>query len=445
MDLVYLNAFGKSYPIPKDKLNLSGLFGQENNFELNLDRDSKLDFEIIYNYLLTGKLPEVDFKTLISVAILSDYFNIPTLSDEIYKRMVSQLTVENIVHIPENILEEVLLYNNYDSTMNFCQANIEVGKICDDPIFWQRKAQRDFGITSNKFRDTNLSADQRYLQLLTKMGGVAIGSEKYINWQEFAFRAAKEKNRHLILYTLKNGKLTPDNALWTVAVGGWKDLVDIYLSLKPNYLEAAGGAAYGGNIELFDYIRSLVSPFVEWQWNNSAQNALSGGHQYMIDHIYNLAGCEDYPWNWTALLASAARSGNIDLFNHVFSLFPGYVLDWSIIAEYAASSGNKDLFDYVLSLGYQDDPEYEWDWLHIASAAVSKGHGDLFDYIISKDDDWDWNYLAMIAVRNNNGDLLHHIILLAPNYEWNWNVLTPLANDREYQEIVDYIKLKSSK
>jgi hypothetical protein len=315
-------------------------------------------------------------------------------------------------YTPE-VLWNILLRSDYDTILDYCRTSLH-SNICSSNAFWLQKAQRDFNIPSNIFNQTTLSPSQRYLQILTQNGKVAIGSEKYIPWQEFALRASRQRSENLFIYATENGKLDMESRLWAAAAGGWKNLVNVFLKVNHNYLDALGGAAYGGNRELFDYIMSLPTIFYEWRWNLIAENALRGGNKDIFDYVYTLAGKDSYDWNWNGLAVSAALSGDKDLFDHIFLLFPDYEFDWNIIAEYAASSGNRQLFDHVLFLGTQEEPDIEWDWFHILSASISRGHEELSIYIISKipKDELDWDYLNMIADRHNKKDLLDRLQLL---------------------------------
>lgn len=83
------------------------------------------------------------------------------------------------------LLRYVLLQANYNTVLEYCRSYFQAQSVCKDNVFWIQKAQKDFGISPDEFRDTASSPVLRYVEFLTQNGGVAIGSENFIPLYEF--------------------------------------------------------------------------------------------------------------------------------------------------------------------------------------------------------------------------------------------------------------------
>jgi len=87
-------------------------------------------------------------------------------------------------------------------------------------------------VPRNIFINTNLTPALRYLQLLTRKGGVAFGSEKFIFWNEFMRRAIRQNRPDLIQYAINLGFNNWNVPLEEYAIQGNKELVDYFLQLS---------------------------------------------------------------------------------------------------------------------------------------------------------------------------------------------------------------------
>lgn len=256
--------------------------------------------------------------------------------------------VSQVLNVPD-ILRHILLQADYNTIINYCRSYVQAQNMCRDEIFWIQKAQQDFNILPNEFRETTLSPAMRYLQLLTKNGGLEIGSEQFIKEDEFMKRAIHQNRSDLIRYILDLGFNHWDVPLEEYAILGNRQQVGYYLQLYKDYNVAAYGALKGDHGELFDYIKSLAP--------------------------------QNYNWNWNSLLSGALRSENIALFDYIGkSLPPNYRFIHQEFADDALSLGNKQMFDFIRSLA---PPDYPWIWNELGQIAAKTGNQQLFDYIHS--------------------------------------------------------------
>ena len=348
--------------------------------------------------------------------------------------------ISTVLNTPE-LLWYMLLKAEYEDVIEYCRSYVQAEQICRQNAFWIQKAQKDFGIPSNEFINTTLSSSQRYLQLLTEEGGIAIGSEKYLGLVDFAARAIQQNRDDLYQYALDLGFNHWRTALKEYAAKGNKQLVDYYLTLTPNYQIAAQGALKGGHLELFNYIISLAPIDYQWDYMWLAFNALTGGYVDLFDYVRSLAPL-NYNWSWNFLAGAVA--GNKELFNYVISLVPNYPWDWQHLISRTLYNENKEMFDYIKSLV----PNYQWNWNLLAGAAPNLA---FFNYIISLaplNYGWNYNQLLETAIDysvskwNKSKKMLDYIRSLAPEgYQWNWNLLVTHAIKTMEKDIISYVIL----
>jgi hypothetical protein len=85
------------------------------------------------------------------------------------------MTFPSITVVLDNplLLRNILVQADYETVLGYCCSYQQAQEICGDNVFfWEQKAQRDFNVFIDAFRNTRLSSAQRYLELLTKSGGV---------------------------------------------------------------------------------------------------------------------------------------------------------------------------------------------------------------------------------------------------------------------------------
>lgn len=166
------------------------------------------------------------------------------------------------IFIISELRRNTLLQADYDTILNSCRTSKEFQSICNDKSFWEEKALKDFGTSLEEFNNTNLTPAQRYLQLLTEEGGVALGSEQFLSftfslnkiYKEMAKRAVMDHKDYIVQDLINRGYKDWDWLLYnyairndTAAVGQFSKLAD------PNkiYQLIARGALEGEHIDLF--------------------------------------------------------------------------------------------------------------------------------------------------------------------------------------------------
>jgi hypothetical protein len=103
-------------------------------------------------------------------------------------------------------LYNTLLRLDYEDVLKSCQVNPESNAICMDPVFWEDKAQQDFGVSLRQIRSsTPLMAREKYLAILSQEGGITRGSEKFLDCRECVRRSIAEGKPELTNYFVEQG------------------------------------------------------------------------------------------------------------------------------------------------------------------------------------------------------------------------------------------------
>lgn len=342
--------------------------------------------------------------------------------------MQPPLFQEKIVTNP-NLLFEVLLPLDYDSIINYCRTYTQAQEICRSGLFWRLKAQRDLGISPNKFNQTKLSPAQRYLQLLSRKGGLAHDSYKYITLDEYVRRAIQQNRPDLVKYAIQNldyenfRVLTEEYA----AKGDLKNLQPLLLLGDGNYVrDALRGAVKGNQRALFDQLRGQESNI---DWNTLALAAVNANNRSMFDYILSIAQMDDNDWNWSNFVQAALAHGYLDFYDYLRGLVPDdFTINAMNLAIGAAAFGNIEILNNILRLTSAD---YQWNWSEIAESALENRHSELFKYILkiapSEYEEWEWNLLATTAISTDQAELLN----VLPEDSWNWEVVLSIMAEND--------------
>lgn len=340
-------------------------------------------------------------------------------------------------------LYNILLQLEYDDVIDYCEKNKDAQRLCQDTRFWKDKALKDFGITSEVFdRFTpivdshSLAAQKRYLQLLTKHGGIMKGSERYLFPTEFVTRAIRAGKDDLVQYALANlpGNHTLD-MIREYARRGDQVTVDYLLDLdpkhEPNHHDAAEGALKGGHLELFNHIRSRTPKVKSWINPYFLPATAESGNIKLFDTIKMLDTHKYTDAELIEMSSIALQHGHIDLFNHIRSLIVSNKYDWNIPAIESLNSKRPEQFKYIMKIA---PPNFEWNWDDILQAAVASKYPNMIDDVISlnrlyfKANPPDWQKLAEIALTNTDLEMFESIKDKVPeNYKWDYQNLLESA------------------
>ena len=184
-----------------------------------------------------------------------------------------------------NLTEYILASSDFKTILNYCKSHQEARHICQSETFWSRRAQEKFGTTVDKFRQTELSPIQRYVELGTEAGGVTEGSERFIGHNEFAERALIHGDQELFDYILS---VVPGEYKWDI-------LIEI-----PNSIN---------DVKLFDHVLSVAPENLDW--NYLAASAIYKNDKETFTKI-RLKAPEYYIWNWRYLLIIAEDESMYD-------------------------------------------------------------------------------------------------------------------------------------
>lgn len=344
------------------------------------------------------------------------------------------------------ILQNILLHLDWDSIINYYRTYKGAQLICRDMLFWEQKALHDFNTPINIFRDTKLSADQRYLQLLTENGGVGRRSEKFITVIELVRRAIRQNREDLVQYAIEQGFTYWGILLQEYAAKGNVGKVNEYLKpLSDDFLyqKAAEGALSGGHTKLLSHIVSCSSTKV-FDLDKLAKAAAVSGDQQVFDFVRS-ESAKDHEWDWSEILSGAITSQNIDFINYILSLTPLtsfspriYKINWTepVIAAFRT---NDDIINLITPLIFP----HSIDVVYLTDVAISERNQKLLDYIkyIIGSDHIEWSKLLSGAIKYE--DLAKWVISQAhPDYQWNLDTYIEEVLNKGHTEIFNrYLKL----
>lgn len=280
--------------------------------------------------------------------------------------------------------------------------------ICKDPVFWLLKAQKEFGISEEAFRDTKLSAFQRYIQLATEEGYVSKESEKHLTTSEFAKRAIRRNNMDLLKRAITNGFKNWSMALYEAGKVGNTTLIDELFKFRLDYQSAAEGTLKGGYRELFDQIYSKGR---DWNWQSLINAAAYSGNLDLFNYVASMNKIE---LDLNQILATALERNHKELFNHIRSLSQNVKISWKTLCGGAAKSGNKNTLDYIITLV---PVNYCINWVYVLQEAVKGGNEEMFNEILKlvpPEQEIDWKDLVIFAARTGKRLLLKYILSLVP-------------------------------
>lgn len=357
------------------------------------------------------------------------------------------MSFPNEVFNIHELLEQFLLQSDYDAVMNLCRTNKQAGQICHTGTFWMGKAQHDFHISPQNFRNIGLSPYQRYLELYTQNGGVGIGSEQFITWGEFVRRAIRQGKRDLVQYAINHGFKNWDLILEEYAAKGDIQMINYFLTIHNNPTVVAEGLLRGHQIEIFNNFLKTAPYLVDHlDPNELAISAIKSGDLNLLKSIMQswtpILVKHGHSWDWDEMINEALSSGNKEIYYFIQTQLPN---DWIVypntLATEALLSGDKELYEYIRA---QSPPNFNWNWDRLASGALSSGNKNLYSYVQAQAPvnwDWNWNILTYGALNSGNKDLFDYIRTQAPiNYTFNWLSLVINALRSHDLKLVNYVR-----
>lgn len=398
---------------------------------------------------------------------------------------------------------DIFLNFHFDDIFNYCRTSTQAVNLCQDDTFWIEKAQLDFKVSPQFFRNTDLTAAQRYLELLTNNDGVAIGSEDYSSIKECMKRAIKQDKENVVKHLSGLGFNDYDVMILEYTANGNLGMVIKYLPLSESYfikekiaeialinnkieifeyvensnyylnpIKSVLAAARSGNIELYNFIYSKYSPNLP-NLDVLLKHIALSGNQYFMHEVLNKTEII----NWDNLLSSASRSKNRQLFRYVYEAGrqKGHNFDKIILLESAAvigdnellySSLDKDSFEgnlspriklniinYVIKRGreatqnflkkfgklYEESTPTMINSIYIEVARTN--NKDFLDYILVAipNKGIDLNRIVYGAAQGGSKRLVNYILNKYPDYKWDWNSLLRAASLKNDKFMFGYL------
>lgn len=204
----------------------------------------------------------IDSRTIIVVPDGKDQDEIANLVEKVTKRETRSLPAYAMSYIPKGIRDDIAQkyltpedLAAYELTSKMRSANV-----------WEKKAIREFKITSREFKDTILVPRERYVQLLTFHDGIAKGSEHYIGAERAFNRALKERRFDLADY-FGHDHITNayDDTEEEIVRAGDKRAIDYLMNVRSNSTET-----------ITSYIKRYNPVLVPW-FREKHHNRLSEG------------------------------------------------------------------------------------------------------------------------------------------------------------------------
>lgn len=373
------------------------------------------------------------------------------------------------------IINNILLNASYDDIINYCRTYTEAHSICANSGFWNEKASLDFNISSDSFNNTDLSPSQRYLELLTFNGGVAIGSEYYTSVNNCMRRAIIKNRNDIIEHLLKSGfddwntmvisygaignlfmviEYLPlmgvstnviSDMIEEAVANGHVNIFDFFLNEKINFsmLSAIFGALKYGDIKIFNHILKESSSYIKFEPEFLTQKyiyaAVKSGN---LDFIISLLKKQPQI-NWINLIN---YSQNKKILRYFYEKAGNEIIDnINDILIAATRVDDNDLFNELFQKKLRENPSYEIDWNEILIESIKNGKNTFANklgfissvYDLNK---LDWNELIEEAASLGDKDLLDYILSLAGidnNKDWNKILFDAVKSGNK--RLIDYI------
>lgn len=356
--------------------------------------------------------------------------------------------------IPE-LAENVLGGADYDAILNYCRSFKQSAYICRSATFWENKARRDFNISLDVFRNTDLSPIQRYLQILTENGGVGEGSEKIIDWDEFVKRAIRQNKTDIVNYAIKQGYKNWDLMLQQYSKKGDRGTVNSLLRLSPNFQAIAEGAILGGHMDIYRDLAKVAPPNYKWNYTKLAEAAVEAGNKELFDASVPLTAL-DKPYRWNSFAIAALKSGNIPFFDYIVTLAPSNVWNWSLVtAGFIKEASELDVTQIIKILNhlqniarqknYAIEPsELAFSILESSPKFGTKRSIELLNYVFGLQpppNEGVFYESARTIASLGNKELFNYVLNLIPTYIYrNWNDFARSALNGGHKEMFDYIR-----
>lgn len=209
-------------------------------------------------------------------------------------------------------------------------------------------------------------------------------------WSSRLLEAAAQSNtnaivrRELIDYFIEQGyNINWDYGLRGAARGGYRDLIDFFISKGADYWHGAiQDAARGGHLDLVDF---FIEKGDAGDLNPALYSAARGGHRDLVDYFISKQKSTGIETNWYWILYAASRGGHLEIAEMIMT--PLYLKSVTL-REYvrcfvlAAKYGHFEIIKLFISFKLISIPENVWD--EACSSASHTEQTDMVRFLISE-------------------------------------------------------------
>jgi len=313
--------------------------------------------------------------------------------------------------LPYETLFNILIYLSYREIINICLTNKYCYTISQDDTFWTLKANFDFRVTRKQFGDSKLKGKGCYLKFLVTKGLIFIpGMERIIDINLCLKLASDQNNLKLVDYFLNQGATNIYLVFLRAAKYGHLDMMHYVVPKLPNIIPA----------------RIL---------KEALYLASSRQHQQIIDYVINLGlniGKKKRSYQFPTIhqlyeaLILVAKTGNVELFDHIIFFINGYcnngyddiLYDISLSKSLfnCSSHNHKDLVIHILN----QTKGRENYFITALKGAAYGGYKGLIDQLLilcpSIKNEKQLNVILSSALKGNQIDIINYLFTLGANH-----------------------------
>lgn len=281
-----------------------------------------------------------------------------------------------------DINQTILLYLDYYSIMSAGRASAIFFRICRMPSFWERKALKDFKISSSAFNDIKKRDNKaRYEYLMNIKFNIGLGLED----------AAENGSLELAKYFVSLGAKNYNSAMSIATKHGHIDIVKLMISKGANnYDETMIEATKSGNMEI---VKLMIHKGAN-NYNETLVSAASVSNIEIMRYMKYL-GANDY----NTAMADAAKIGDIEIVRYMLSFGAN---NYNLAMEYASEGDHIEIVELMLSKGAND-------YNKAMIGAARHGHIEIIRYMLSLGAD-DYNSTMSCAAEGGHIDIVKLMI-----------------------------------
>lgn len=325
-----------------------------------------------------------------------------------------------LTDLPLELQYQIYLDVPASDIIKLCSTNRYFSSLCNNADFWRYRAFKDFRVTENVFNDTNLSANLRYLELLSTIGDkCVVGSERFSSKGKCLYRSARDHDLETLEYFLNMpGQIHINRALMGAIESGDIQLVRYLIGLldgkkyylnTSDYFDIFGSASGARNLNLVRYLAPIIKESTPENYirilNHGSYEGAKNDDIETITLLESL-GADDPNF----ILEGAVSGNNLELFQYAIEKGAN---DLGRALYEAVLNKDKRFIDIIFNLGVNDVSlafESAVDDLELLKYLVNKSISSgrqisdaLLDITLSR------------TIRTKNLDVIQYLLSFRPN------------------------------